>query len=381
MARTLVVTNDFPTRQGGIEAFVLALCQRMPPAEVVVYTASMAGGREYDATLPFPVIRDRTSTLLPTPGLARRTTRVLRSEGCDRVLFGAAAPLGLLAPTLRRAGAKRIVGLTHGHETWWARVPGPRGLFRRIGRSTDSLTYLGEYTRAVLARGLAPEDAARMTRLTPGVDTETFRPGTGGEVVRKQLGLPSDRPVVVCVARLTERKGQDTLITAWPHVLREVPGATLLVVGDGPYRADLERLADETGVRENVVFAGAVPWTDIPPYFDAGDVFAMPCRTRLAGLEPEGLGIVFLEAQASGLPVVVGDSGGAPDAVRHGETGYVVDPYNPVAVASKVVTLLRDPAAARAMGERGRAWVRESWTWDASVARLRGLLGYPGEDA
>ncbi|NYH89742.1 glycosyltransferase [Actinopolymorpha rutila] len=381
MARTLVVTNDFPTRQGGIEAFVLALCQRMPPAEVVVYTASMAGGREYDATLPFPVIRDRTSTLLPTPGLARRTTQVLRSEGCDRVLFGAAAPLGLLAPTLRRAGAKRIVGLTHGHETWWARVPGPRGLFRRIGRSTDSLTYLGEYTRSVLARGLAPEDAARMTRLTPGVDTETFRPGTGGEVVRKRLGLPSDRPVVVCVARLTERKGQDTLITAWPHVLREVPGATLLVVGDGPYRTDLERLADETGVRGDVVFAGAVPWTDIPPYFDAGDVFAMPCRTRLAGLEPEGLGIVFLEAQASGLPVVVGDSGGAPDAVRHGETGYVVDPYNPVAVAAKVVTLLRDPAAARAMGERGRAWVRESWTWDASVARLRGLLGYPDAGA
>ncbi len=124
-----------------------------------------------------------------------------------------------------------------------------------------------------------------------------------------------------------------------------------------------------------------MPWTDIPPYFDAGDVFAMPCRTRLAGLEPEGLGIVFLEAQASGLPVVVGDSGGAPDAVRHGETGYVVDPYNPVAVSAKVVTLLRDPAAARAMGERGRAWVRESWTWDASVARLRGLLGYPGAGA
>jgi phosphatidylinositol alpha-1,6-mannosyltransferase len=377
VARTLVVTNDFPTRQGGIEAFVLALCQRMPPAEVVVYTASMAGGREYDATLPFPVIRDRTSTLLPTPGLARRTTQVLRSEGCDRVLFGAAAPLGLLAPTLRRAGAKRIVGLTHGHETWWARVPGPRGLFRRIGRSTDALTYLGEYTRSVLARGLAPEDASRMTRLTPGVDTETFRPGTGGEVVRKRLGIPPDRPVVVCVARLTERKGQDTLITSWPHVLREVPGATLLVVGDGPYRGDLQRLAEETGVRENVVFAGAVPWTDIPPYFDAGDVFAMPCRTRLAGLEPEGLGIVFLEAQASGLPVVVGDSGGAPDAVRHGETGYVVDPYNPVAVAAKVVTLLGDPAAARAMGERGRAWVRESWTWDVSVARLRSLLGYP----
>ncbi|MEQ4205928.1 glycosyltransferase family 4 protein [Actinopolymorpha sp. B9G3] len=377
MARTLVVTNDFPTRQGGIEAFVLALCHRMPPTEVVVYTAAMPGDRAYDAGLPFPVVRDPGRRLLPTTAVARRTREVLRAEGCDRVLFGAAAPLGLLAGGLRAAGAHRIVGLTHGHETWWARVPGARQALRRIGRTTDALTYLGDYTRGAIASALAPEDARRMVRLTPGVDTETFAPGTGGEVVRKRLGLSADQPVVVCVARLTERKGQDTLIRAWPHVLRDVPGAALLVVGDGPHRAALERLADETGVRTHVVFTGAVPWTDIPPYFDAGNVFAMPCRTRLGGLEPEALGIVFLEAQASGLPVIVGDSGGAPDAVVHGETGYVVDPYNPVAVAAKVAGLLGDPRKARAMGERGRVWARENWTWDVSVAKLRTLLGYP----
>jgi phosphatidyl-myo-inositol dimannoside synthase len=152
------------------------------------------------------------------------------------------------------------------------------------------------------------------------------------------------------------------------------------VVGDGPHRLALERLADETGVRGHVLFTGAVPWTDIPPYFDAGNVFAMPCRTRLGGLEPEALGIVFLEAQASGLPVIVGDSGGAPDAVVHGETGFVVDPYNPVAVSAKVAGLLAEPVAARAMGERGRAWVRENWTWDVSVAKLRTLLGYAPPD-
>jgi phosphatidylinositol alpha-1,6-mannosyltransferase len=377
VARTLVVTNDFPTRQGGIEAFVLALCQRMPPAEIVVYTASMEGDREYDATLPFPVVRDPSGTLLPTPQVARRTSEVLRAEGCDRVVFGAAAPLGLLAPALRKAGARRIVGLTHGHETWWARVPGPKGLLRRIGRSTDALTYLGDYTRSVISKALAPQDAARMAQLTPGVDIRAFRPGTGGEDVRKQLGIASDAPVVVCVARLTERKGQDMLIRSWPHVLRDVPDATLLIVGDGPHRATLSKLAEETGVRGQVVFAGAIPWTDIPPYFDAGDVFAMPCRTRLGGLEPEALGIVFLEAQASGLPVIVGDSGGAPDAVLHEETGYVVDPYNPVAVAAKIVPLLQNPERARVMGERGRAWVRENWTWEASVAKLRALLDYP----
>jgi phosphatidyl-myo-inositol dimannoside synthase len=377
VARTLVVTNDFPTRQGGIEAFVLALCHRMPPSEVVVYTATMPGDTAYDAGLPFRVVRDPARRLLPTGAVAGRTRRVLRAERCDRVLFGAAAPLGLLAGGLRAAGARRIVALTHGHETWWARVPGARQALRRIGRTTDALTYLGDYTREAIAAALAPDDARRMVRLTPGVDTETFSPGTGGDVVRKRLGLSADQPVVVCVARLTARKGQDTLIRAWPQVLRAVPDAALLVVGDGPHRATLERLADETGVRRHVVFTGAVPWTDIPPYFDAGNVFAMPCRTRLGGLEPEALGIVFLEAQASGLPVVVGDSGGAPDAVVHGETGYVVNPYNPVAVAAKVSDLLTDTRKARAMGDRGRAWVRENWSWDASVATLRELLGYP----
>ena len=110
MSRVLVVTNDFPTRRGGIESFVLALCERMPPDEVVVYTASMPGAQAYDAGLAFPVYRDPSSMLLPTPPVARRVVEVLRRHGCDRVVFGASAPLGLLAPALRRAGARRIVG-------------------------------------------------------------------------------------------------------------------------------------------------------------------------------------------------------------------------------------------------------------------------------
>ncbi|MDP9442864.1 MAG: alpha-(1-2)-phosphatidylinositol mannosyltransferase, partial [Actinomycetota bacterium] len=119
MSRILVVTNDFPTRRGGIEAFVLALCERMPADEVVVYTASMPGAAGFDAALPFPVVRDPTSTLLPTPAVGRRVQRVFAAYGCDRVLFGAAAPLGLLAGRLRAVGARRVVALTHGHEVWW----------------------------------------------------------------------------------------------------------------------------------------------------------------------------------------------------------------------------------------------------------------------
>ncbi len=212
-----------------------------------------------------------------------------------------------------------------------------------------------------------------MVQLPPGVDEETFHPGSGGAELRRGLGL-ADRPVVVCVSRLVPRKGQDTLIEAMPQILAAVPDAVLLIVGDGPYRGDLEKLADARGVRSSVRFTGAVPWAELPAHFGAGDVFAMPCRTRRGGLDVEGLGIVYLEASATGLPVVAGDSGGAPDAVREGETGYVVPGRSPQVTAERIVRLLNDEGLRRRMGAAGRRWVERSWRWDLLAGRLTSLL-------
>ncbi|GAA0958490.1 glycosyltransferase family 4 protein [Kribbella koreensis] len=367
----LVVTNDFPPRQGGIETFVRSLCSELP--DLVVLTSRMAGCSEYDAGLPFPVVRDRTSMLLPTPRVTRSAVRMMREYGADRVVFGAAAPLGLMGPALRRAGARRIVALTHGHETWWAGTPGTRQALRRIGDAADTLTSVSGWCEEQIAPALSADAAARMRRLTPGVDTSRFFPDCGGEQVRKGLGL-EDVPVVACVSRLVARKGQDTLIQAWPRVLAGVPEAVLLLVGGGPDRDRLEDLARQTGVAHAVRFTGAVPWEDIPPYVDAADIFAMPCRTRRFGLEPEALGIVTLEASATAKPVIVGDSGGAPDTVRHGETGYLVDPYNPIATALRITELLTNPTRAKAMGKAGRDWVQAEWTWPRSGQLLRSLL-------
>ncbi|RZU12127.1 phosphatidylinositol alpha-1,6-mannosyltransferase [Kribbella rubisoli] len=367
----LVVTNDFPPRQGGIETFVRSLCDELP--DVVVYTSREPGDTAYDATLPFPVIRDRTSMLLPTARTTKRAVGLMRQYGADRVLFGAAAPLGLMGPALRRAGARRIVAMTHGHETWWAGVPGARQALRRIGDAADTVTTVSGWCEEQIKPAFSPAAAARVRRLTPGVDTHRFAPDCGGEQVRKGLRLEGV-PVVVCVSRLIRRKGQDTLIHAWPRVRESAPGATLLLVGGGPDREYLEELAASTGVSESVVFTGPVPWADIPPYIDAADVFAMPCRTRRFGLEPEALGIVTLEASATGKPVVVGDSGGAGDTVRHGETGYLVDPYNPVPTGVRIAELLTDPAHARRLGAAGREWVRRDWSWARSGDVLRELL-------
>ncbi len=380
MPKVLIVTNDFPPRSGGIQSFVHALASRLPDGGVVVYAPAWAGAEEFDARQPFPVIRHPSSLMLPLPSVARRARAILAEYECDAVLFGAAAPLGLLAPGLRRAGARRIVALTHGHEAGWAALPGARMLLRRIGEQTDVLTYLGEYVRIRLAKALTPAAAAKMVRLAPGVDNQAFRPGAGGAAIRERYGIAADAPVVLCVSRMVRRKGQDSLIRAWPSVLSGLPGGpgaaqpVLLLVGDGPDAGRLRGLAARLRVTGSVIFTGQVRWEDLPGYYDAGNVFAMPCRTRRAGLDVEGLGIVYLEASATGLPVVGGDSGGAPDAILPGETGYVVGGRDAAALTSRLIELLGDPEGAATMGEKGLAWVDSEWRWDLVARRLAEVL-------
>ena len=366
--RTLVVTNDFPPRPGGIQAFVHALAVRQPADEVVVFASSWKDAADFDARQPFPVVRHPSSLVLPVPDVLRRTRDLARAEGCDRVWFGAAAPLGLLA---RPLGLERAVASTHGHEVGWALLPGARQVLRRIGRDVDVVTYLGEYTRRRLAPALGSR--TRLAQLPSGVDTAVFRPGAGGDEVRRRHGL-TGRPVVVCVSRLVPRKGQDVLVRALPELRRRVPGTALLLVGGGPDLPRLRRLAVEHGVADDVVTTGSVPWEELPAHYDAGDVFAMPCRTRRGGLEVEGLGIVFLEASATGLAVVAGRSGGSPDAVREGETGVTVDGRSLAQVTDAVADLLLDRDRAARLGAAGRAWVEREWRWDVLAVRLRGLL-------
>ncbi|RII20839.1 GDP-mannose-dependent alpha-(1-6)-phosphatidylinositol monomannoside mannosyltransferase [Streptomyces sp. YIM 130001] len=378
-SRTLIVTNDFPPRQGGIETFVRELAGRFPPGEVVVFTSAVNPATAEpapDEAFPHPVIRHRARTLLPSPRATAHAASVARRYGCDRVWFGAAAPLGLMAGPLRRTtDIRTAVVTTHGHEVWWSRTPGARSLLRRIGTQADALTWLGASTRRPIEAALAP--GTRTARLAPGVDTTTFRPCLDGGPVRARFGL-GRRPVILCAARLVPRKGQDTLIRALPWIRRAVPDVMLLLVGDGPYAADLHQLALAERVVDSVVFAGGHPHHALPSFYAAADAFAMPCRTRRRGLEVEGLGIVYLEAAASGLPVLAGDSGGAPDAVRDGETGHVVDGHSVAATADRLIRLLRNPELAREMGEKGRHWVRTEWTWDRSYTTLAGLLDSPG---
>ena len=374
--RILCITNDFGPRAGGIETFVMGLIERLPFGSVIVYTSAQEDSAPYDLTwlkeFGVEVVRDKSKILLPTPGVAYCVNALVRERKITTVFFGAAAPLGLLSKGLRRAGVKEIVALTHGHEVWWSKVWPFTMAMKSISRHVNTMTYLGEFTRNAISKSVTKVAAQSMVKVAPGIDTDHFSPQDAREL-RNELEL-TEKKVIVSVGRLVHRKGQDVLIEAMPAIIKEVPEAHVLMIGEGPYRSYLENRVKALGLQERVTFIGRIQYADLPRYICAGDLFVMPSRSRLAGLEVEGLGIVYLEASACGLPVIAGNSGGAPDAVLDGETGLVVDGTQKTDVAAAVVQLLLDPDRSKAMGIAGRQWIIQEWRWEIWSARFAELL-------
>jgi phosphatidylinositol alpha-1,6-mannosyltransferase len=391
VSRVLLVTNDFPPRRGGIQSYLGEFVSRLgkpgskagseaPSHDVTVYAPKWKGADAFDEAAHaagYRVVRHPGTLMLPGPAVDGRMRRLIAERDIDTVWFGAAAPLALLAQHAREAGATRVLASTHGHEVGWSMLPVARSVLRRIGDTTDVVTFVSRYTRSRFAAAFGP--AASLEYLPPGVDTDRFRPDPAGRAELRDRYRLGERPTVVCVSRLVPRKGQDVLIKALGSIRRRVDGAALVIVGNGPYLETLRGLARDCGVADHVTFTNAVPGDELPAHHALADVFAMPCRTRGAGMDVEGLGIVFLEASATGVPVIAGDSGGAPEAVQHNKTGLVVDGRSADKVADAVTELLTDRDRAAAMGAAGRQWVTSQWRWDTLAARLADLLRGSGD--
>lgn len=373
MPRTLLVTNDFPPTIGGIQSYLRDFVETLPADEIVVFasTQDAAAAARFDATADYRVVRWSRSVMLPTTATVEAMAATVAEFDIDTVWFGSSAPLGLMAPAARAAGARRVVASTHGHEVGWSMLPGGRAALRRIGDNVDAVTYISDYTAKRLRPAFGPHPD--YVALPSGVDVDYFHPFSPAEreKTRRQWGWGAD-PVIVCVSRLVRRKGQDQLIRVMPEIRRRHPRARLVIVGDGPDRARLRRLAHPE--REAVEFTGAVTRDEVRDLTAAADVAAMPARTRFSGLDVEGLGIVYLEAQAAGVPVVAGSSGGAPETVRDKETGFVVSGRDREELTAAVDTLLGDDGLRAAFGARGREVAVREWAWPLMASRLRAVL-------
>ena len=370
--RVLLVTNDFGPRAGGIETFIIGLLERIKGCEVLVYTSAQSDAVTYDKKwwkdFDIKIIRDRSRILLPTPRVISQLRRLIRDHQIEIIWFGAAAPLGISANWLRLPTVSRIIALTHGHEVWWAKLPPFSSLLRFSARQIDHFGFLGDFTGRQISKSVPKE---KLVKVAPGIDTKHFRKRKTN--LKKKLGI-SKQPVIISVGRLVHRKGQDRLLEALPLIRQEFPDIQLLMIGEGPHRTELEKIVRKLDLKANVKFLGRVHYEELPEYLSIADFFAMPARDRLFGLEVEGLGIVYLEAAACELPVLVGKSGGAPDAVIDGKTGFVVDGNSVAEIADKSLELLRSAKLRREFGKRARKFVIEEWRWEIWAKRFNQLL-------
>ena len=342
--RVLLVTNDWPPDVGGIQTYLRGLVDRTSHDVRVLAPAhpdAEGGGRE---------VRNPDGFMWPTRGTARRIADEVQSWDADLVWFGAPHPPALLGPSVADRTGRPYMVLCHGAEvSVAAAIPVVRSRLRRSLREAATVLAVSDYTRGVVER-LSGRDALRL-----GVGVEV---GEGPSVARG-----GGAPTIVSVGRLVPRKGYDRLIDA----LAQVPTweGRLLLVGDGPQRRSLERRAARRGVPLEV--RSGLDDGEVRAALGGADVFAQPCRTRLLGLDWEGLGIVFLEAAAAGLPVIAGSSGGAPETVRPGVTGYVASSRS---VITDAVIALSDPNHASEMGAAGKAFVESEWSWSNVIDRF-----------
>jgi phosphatidyl-myo-inositol dimannoside synthase len=367
----LLVTNDFPPKIGGIQTLLWELWRRLDPATFTVLTTPHDGAEAWDAQQPFRVVRDQDRVLLPHPGLVRRIDALAEEVGADTVVLDPALPLGLVGPHLQRP----YDVLLHGAEvTVPGRIPGARLALRRVLVGARRVVAFGGYPAAEAER--AARRALPLRTIPCGIDASRFRPLSVDERsdVRRRYGL-DDGPLVLSLSRLVPRKGMDVLIDAAARLAPRVPGLQVAIAGSGRDRPRLERRIASTGAP--VRFLGRVPEEDLALVHGAADAYAMLCRNRWGGLEQEGFGIVFLEAAAAGVPQVAGDSGGASEAVAHGDTGFVVDPTDVDAVVGALERLLLDADLRARMGAAGRVRASEQFDYDRLAAQLAAAIEEP----
>ena len=358
MPDALLVTSSFLPGRGGIESYLAELCDELRP-RLAVLAPAVRDGRTVPRDAGYPIEGVSHTMLWPGRRVVATTIAAAERHGTSRVLFGTPWPLLLAGPRLARAGL-RYGAIVHGAElTVPAAVPGLRRAIVHALRGADVLFAVSSYT-AGRVKALLGDRRPAIEILRARVDLERFRPEAAAEAPFARMGVPHDAAVILSFGRLVPRKGVDRLIRALPELCARVPNALLVVAGTGPQLDDLKRLAARE--RAPVVFAGRVPDEEAPAVYAAASVFALPVADRWLGLEVEGLGVVLLEAAACGVPCVTGRSGGTPEAVIDGQTGFVVDARDQAALIDRVAWLLENPVEARTLGAAGRAHVEGEFT-------------------
>jgi phosphatidyl-myo-inositol dimannoside synthase len=375
-AKTLLISRDyFPPQVGGISSMMACLAAEFGPTRICCLTGYR--GPKYYRTVQGDI------RVYRRPGVFhwRNSLQALAIVETFAEIVAVHRPRTIQLATCSDGylglWGKKILGLpfvvyAHGNEILALR----ESTWKRPIEALHAASFVFANSRytAELVQGLGV-DRHRIKVLHPGCDIETFQPRPQSVEMRERLlGNRQAWPLLLTVGNLVERKGHDMVIRAVAELAQHLPDLRYVIVGVGPAKQYLKTLAAELRVQDRIIFVGRVADQQLPDYYALCDVFVMPSRLRDAAHDVEGFGLVFLEANACGKPVVAGRSGGIPDAVVDGETGYLVDPESVAEIAAAIRSLGRDPTAAADMGECGRRRVVEGFTWRHAYTRVAAAL-------
>ena len=387
MMTTMLLAQDFPPMGGGIARMHGELARRFPKGELIVSTPSDPDAAEVDPGLPAVVDRlalglRRAKTLPGVLFWSRRAASLARHHRVRFVHCGNVKPAGYPArwvfERLRVPYGIFLHGgdlLSEQHKIRHSRLKrrAARAIFGGAAVLMTNSAWTRDLALAVLGELGLDGHGQRLRVVSLGTDPTHFRPGLDARAVRERFGLPDGGAHwLVTVARLERHKGIDTVIEALPAILDRAPDVRYAVAGTGPDRERLEKLVQKRGLGDRVRFLGGVSDQELPAFYNLASVYVGASR-RAERLGVEGFGISLVEASACGLPVVAGNSGGIPDAVRDGETGFLVPPEDPAAFADAICRVLADGALARRLGENGRRAVETHFNWDRVVRDLRAI--------
>jgi phosphatidyl-myo-inositol dimannoside synthase len=362
MPDAVMVTSSFLPGRGGIESYLAELCSLVAP-RIAVLGPHKRDEIPIPQDLGYPAHGyEDGSMLVPSRKVVRAISSLTARYHTTKVIFGTPWPLGLRGPDLTRRGLRYVV-IAHGAELLVpAAVPGLRRRLAKALSGADLLLPVSAYTGDALRELIEDHDlpVPPIERLRARVNLDRFHPGVDAGSLRTRLGLSPDEKVVLCFGRLVKRKGVDRLVAALPAINERAPETVVVIAGTGPEMGRLKELARRSAGR--VILAGRVEDSDAPAYYALADVFALPVADRYFGLEIEGLGVVLLEAAATGKPCVTGRSGGTPEAVIDGSTGFVVDAKDVVQLSDRIAWLLEHPERAAEMGVAGREHVRKEFS-------------------
>jgi phosphatidylinositol alpha-1,6-mannosyltransferase len=378
----LLISDIFPPKTGGSGRWFWEIYRRLPRADYVIAAGEDSRQAEFDCGHDVRVVRlplaIRAWGLLSLAGLrgywrtVRRLRALVRDERIDRIHCARCLPEGVMALALKWRCGIPYNCYVHGEDVNSASTSRElRWLTHRVLRGADFVIPNSRNTERILKDEWHLADE-RIRLLHPGVDTQRFVPAPCCRQTRARLGW-DDRPVVLTVGRLQKRKGHDHMILALAQVRRSIPNILYAILGDGDERAFLEELATREGLAQHVQFLGERDDATLVQCYQQCDLFALP--NRQVGRDIEGFGMVLLEAQACGKPVLAGASGGTAETMQLDETGRIVNCDNPETLAAAVGELLGDPARLAAMGQAARPWVVDQFDWDALSRQAADLFG------